>query len=213
MSSPASHAGCYAEMTVISPVSAGQGLRARTFLPILLGPAILSRRRAEDRWRVEVSRDGRLLPSAATCAAGLQAEILARRRSGRLCRVAAALMSPEDTPHVGITVSPSRPRLERPQPRLVSYGWALLYQPPGIAGLAFVDRHEQFAELPACFELPLELLDRAAFLASRGFRTRPLAVVTQPEDFDPCGHHRFSSGGEASPLERPTSFWPPSDRE
>ena len=211
MSSPASHAGRYAEMTVISPVSAEQSPAARTFLPILLGPAILHRRRADDRWRVEVSRDGRLLPSAATCDAGVQAELRTRRRSGRLCRVAAALMSPEDALHVGIIVSPSRHRLNRQQPRLVSYGWALLYQPPGIEGLAFVDRHEQFAELPACFELPLELLDRAAYLADRGFRTRPLAVVTQPEDFDRCGHHRFSSGSNAFPLERPRSFWPPSD--
>jgi hypothetical protein len=212
MSSPAFHAGCYAEMTVTSPVSAGQSPPPRVFRPILIGPAVLHRRRSDDRWRVEVSRDGRLLPSAATCEETLQTELRARRRSGRLCRVAAALISPEDALHVGITVSPSRNSLDRRQPRLASYGWALLYQPPGIAGLAFVDRHEQFAELPACFELPLELLDRAAFLASRGFRTRPLAVVAQPEDFDRCGHHRFSSGGNASQLERPRSFWPPSDR-
>ena len=95
MSSPAPHAGCYAEMTVISPISAGQGIAARTFRPILLGPAMLYRRRSDDRWRVDVSRDGRLLPSASPDTQALQAELLTRRRGGRLCRVAAALICPE----------------------------------------------------------------------------------------------------------------------
>jgi hypothetical protein len=27
-------------------------------------------------------------------------------------------------------------------------------------------------------------MDRIAFLEARGFRTRPLAVITQPEDFE-----------------------------
>lgn len=212
MSSYAPHDAYYAEMTVIPPADAGQQRVPRVFRPILVGPAVLHRRRSDDRWRVEVSRDGRLLPRSAPWADDLQAEIFGRRRNARLCRVTAALMSPEDTLDVGITVSPSRTRRDRRQPRLASYGWALLYQPPGIAGLAFVDRHEQFAELPACFELPLELLDRAAFLTGRGFRTRPLAVVAQPEDFDRCGHHRFSSGDDASLFKRPRFFWPPSDR-
>lgn len=212
MSSHAPNAGSYAEMTVVPPADARTGPAARIFRPILLGPAVLHRRRTDDRWRVEVSRDGRLLPLGATCEEELQAEIRGRRQGGRLCRVAATLMSPEDAHHIVIPTSPARQRLARRQPRLLSYGWALLYQPPGIEGLAFVDRHEHIAELPACFELPLELLDRATFLADRGFRTRPLAVVTQPEDFDRCGLHRFTSGGEASLLERPRSFWPARDR-
>lgn len=209
MSSHAPHAGSYVEMTLIPPLDGGPAAPPRTFRPLVLGPAVLHRRRSDERWRVDVSRDGRLLPLAATGPHDLQAEILTTRRSGRLCRVAAALMGPEDTLHAGIMSPRRRERPDKRRPRMASYGWALLYQPPGIAGLAFVDRHEQFADLPACFELPLELLDRAAFLADRGFRTRPLAVVVQPEDFDVRGRHRFRVAGDATPHVGPESCWPP----
>jgi hypothetical protein len=207
----APRAGYYAEMTVVPPAAPGPAPSPRTFRPIVLGPILLHRRRSDDRWRVDVSRDGRLLPLLPASGRDLWETIRARRRTGRLCRIAAALLSPEDTVHAGIAPPPPRHRFGLRQPQLASYGWALVYQPPGVGGLAFVDRHEQFADLPACFELPLELLDRAAFLAERGFRTRPLAVVTQPEDFDDHGRHRFSCGGTAEPLSQPASFWPPTD--
>jgi hypothetical protein len=48
-----------------------------------------------------------------------------------------------------------------------------------------VDRDCENPDLPACFELPLELIDRISFLEARGCRTRPIALITRPEDFEP----------------------------
>ena len=180
----------------------------RTFRPIVLGPTVLYRRRTDDRWRAEVSRDGTLRPLLAASGSDLQAMLADRRRTGRLCRIAAALMSPGDTASAGVMPRRRRDGTAVPQPRLDAYGWALLYQPPGIEGLAFVDRHQEFPDLPACFELPLELLDRAAFLADRGFRTRPLAVVAQPEDFQSARGGRLAAPGGLRPPSRLPAFWP-----
>jgi hypothetical protein len=62
------------------------------------------------------------------------------------------------------------------------YGWSLLYQLPGLVGVARIDAGETTSDLPAAYESPQELLDRTDFLAARGIATRPLALVTQPED-------------------------------
>ncbi len=51
-------------------------------------------------------------------------------------------------------------------------------------GVALIDAHESFTDLPAFYESPLELLDRSSFLAARGISTRPIALVTRPEDFE-----------------------------
>jgi hypothetical protein len=69
-----------------------------------------------------------------------------------------------------------------------------LYQLPGIRGIGFVDPHESFPDLPAFFESPLELLDRATFLHGKGIVTRPLAVLTRPED--------FNRGADGTPVNR-----------
>jgi hypothetical protein len=53
-------------------------------------------------------------------------------------------------------------------------------------GVAAVDPHEFFDDMPAWFDSPLELLDRAEFLAARGIPHRPLTIVTQRQDFDPA---------------------------
>ena len=66
------------------------------------------------------------------------------------------------------------------------YGWSLLYQLPHMSGRAVIDSHDSFCELPAFFESPLELVDRSAFLTARGIPHRPLALLTQPEDFVPA---------------------------
>jgi hypothetical protein len=60
-----------------------------------------------------------------------------------------------------------------------------MVQPPGVRGRAYVDRDDANPDLPACFELPLELVDRIAYLESRGLQTRPIALITRPEDFEP----------------------------
>lgn len=154
-----------------------------TYNPLAIGAAVILRpRSAGGRWLVRVSMDGRLqprgprsLPAAITRAQGLVA-------SGIMARVAVALLAPEDValPHVPRTRDAAFGRL-----RHDCYGWSLLYQLPGMRGMAWIDSHERFAELPAFYESPLEYLDRAAFLAQRGVPSRPLALVTQACDFRP----------------------------
>ena len=96
----------------------------------------------------------------------------------RTRRLAAALIAPQDIAgRAARLVADDRP------PRSDFYGWALLYQLPGMRTLALVDAHERFAELPAFFESPAELVDRSTFLAAKGILSRPLALLTQPADF------------------------------
>jgi hypothetical protein len=75
-----------------------------------------------------------------------------------------------------------------PAPGVVEiYGWALMYQLPGMLDTAAIDPHEEFDDLPAYYRSPLELVDRAAFLAARGIPNRPIALLTRREDFHPRG--------------------------
>ena len=124
-----------------------------------------------------------MLPRAPRCPRALRRLLADLRSGGRQCRVATALVCPADVPGPGGPLVAANAADARLWSEI--YGWSLMYQPPGFHGRAFVDRHEEFPELPACFELPLELLDRIAFLESRGIRTRPIALVTRPEDFTP----------------------------
>jgi len=171
--------------------------RPRYYRPLVIGPAILCRRRAgREPWRVEVSTDGRLRPQAPRNLPSFRRLIDTGPRSAMACRVAAALIAPDDLA-LGFRKAGSGPQgtdAGRGRLRSEIYGWALMYQPTGLSGLAFVDRHDQFEDLPAWFELPLELVDRAAHLEARGFRTRPIAIITRPEDFEPPaagGRNRF----------------------
>ena len=155
--------------------------RPRCYRPLVVGPAIMHRPAAgREPWTVDVSGDGRLLPLAPRSRRALRLEVDRLQGLGRHCRVATALICPADLPGTAATGPLGKPEL-----RTEFYGWSLMVQPPGIRDRAFVDRDEENPDLPACFELPLELVDRMAFLESRSFRTRPIALITRPEDFEP----------------------------
>lgn len=153
----------------------------RRYRPLVIGPAILQRPPGSPRWLIDLDSDALLRPLAPRRPADLELLTASLARRGVACRVGAAVAGPLDAfPRAIGTPRGSPPRL-----RLDIYGWGLLYQPPGMRGRAVVDADDRFADLPAVFELPLELIDRAEFLESRGFRTRPLVIPTVPADFQP----------------------------
>ena len=82
-------------------------------------------------------RGPRSLPAAIARAKGLVA-------SGIVARVAVALLAPEDVtaPHARSRRAPAFGRL-----RHDCYGWSLLYQLPGMRGMAWIDPHERFADV------------------------------------------------------------------
>jgi hypothetical protein len=171
------------------PLATGAPARRRAvYRPFILGPVLLVQTAPNGPWEVEVTDDRRLLPAIQTdwAAAGRQG---ARYRAlGMTCRIAAALLVPGD---------PEEPYWDRLRPGcrehlghrraspLEMYGWSLLIQPRGAQGVAHIDPHDEYPDLPAFFELPRELLDRVDFLASRGIASRPLALVTTAADFAP----------------------------
>jgi len=169
------------------------GSRRRLYRPLVVGPVLLRRTDPLGPWLTDVSRDGRLRPRGPGSPGGLRARLERLQAARVACRIAAALMTPHDLSGE----SPPSGRLRRLRSEF--YGWAIMFQPPGMAGAAVVDPDQRFPDLPAFFELPLELLDRMAFLASRGIAARPLAVVTQRDDFiaDRSGRlrNRFAAGG------------------
>jgi hypothetical protein len=165
--------------------------RLGVYAPLVVGPAILhGPDGASRRWRVHVSGDGRLLPLGPQLAAPLSSRLRSLRSMGATCRMGAALLSSLD---VAQHAKPFRLRWGN-GPATDFYGWALLYQSRS-AGVGLIDPHERFAELPAFYESPQELLDRAAFLAAKGVASRALALVTEEADFviDGSGrrHNRF----------------------
>ncbi|MFM8414123.1 MAG: hypothetical protein ACKOCX_05305 [Planctomycetota bacterium] len=147
--------------------------RQRVYRPLVVGPAVLRRHGPGEPWTAVVSTDGRLWPEVPP---GLGRR--PRWLLGGAHRVAAALVAPQD-----LDGRPVRLIAERRPTRSEFYGWALLYQLPGMRGLALADTHERFSDLPALFESPAELVDRTTFLASKGVVSRPLALFTQPADF------------------------------
>lgn len=157
--------------------------RGRCYRPLVAGPAMLRREPGETVWTVDLACERTLLPRAPRDAGGVDRPARVRTREGVVCRLGAALVGPLDAPLVTDRRATGRLAGPRRRLRLDIYGWALMYQPPGMRGRAVVDADDRFADLPAVFELPLEVIDRAEFLESRGFRTRPLVIPTQPEDF------------------------------
>jgi hypothetical protein len=156
----------------------------RCYRPLIVGPAILHRPAAGlEPWTVDVSDDGRLMPLVPRSRLALQLEVDRLRNLGRHCRVATALICPADVPRADEAAAAAP--MGKPGLRSEFYGWSIMVQPPGVHGRAFVDRDDANPDLPACFELPLELVDRIAYLESRGLRTRPIALITRPEDFEP----------------------------
>lgn len=157
--------------------------RPRCYRPLVVGPAILQRAGGSPGpWTVAVSHDERMLPQVPASPAALDAAVTRHRTAGAQCRIATALVCPADVSSPGRRTAADDG--DTTCLRSEIYGWSLMYQPLGVVGQAFVDPHDALPDLPACFELPLELMDRIAFLEARGFRTRPLAVITQPEDFE-----------------------------
>jgi len=164
--------------------------RRHLYRPLMIGAAILRRpRTSEGRWRVRLAEDAFIRPWANRRGSSLGSRLTRLRAAGVTARVAAALVAPEDVLLATRRRSAVASRFpDRLPPRrgwvTEFYGWALLYQLPGMRGIGFVDPHEAFPDLPAFFESPLELLDRATFLRGKGIVTRPLAVLSRPEDFE-----------------------------
>jgi hypothetical protein len=162
----------------------------RVYRPLVVGPVLLRRNRPHGGWSVRVSGDGRLLPESNADIATLTRRLRLCRAAGIVHRVGAALVAPQDMGLVS-----ARLIARDDQPRSEFYGWSLMVQFPGMTSLAVVDPHERFADLPACYESPLELIDRSTFLAGKGIASRPIALITQPSDFvvdaDGQTHNRF----------------------
>jgi len=186
----------------------------RLYRPLIVGPAILTRslgswmgsergipRRA---WHVDVLPGRSLLPDAPSRPIDLERVVAWRQQRGETCRVAAALVSCCDVTTVPAPAavgdvptgsaepapSPLHPWEDRVEvaraPGVVEiYGWALMYQLPGMLDAAAIDPHDEFDDLPAFYSSPLELVDRSAFLASKGIPNRPIALLTRREDFHP----------------------------
>jgi hypothetical protein len=158
--------------------------RPRRFRLLVVGPAIL--RRPETGigpWRVRVTVDGSLLPIAPRTATGLERSLAT---SAHAARLGAALLEPRDLRTVGRLLQPA---LHTPAPVRPTefYGWAILYQLPGLRGVAHVDPHDDLPGMPAFYESPVELADRQDHLGRRGIPTRAIAVVTQRVDFERGG--------------------------
>lgn len=161
--------------------------RSRVYCPLVVGHAVLARPdNAAGPWRVPLVPTSPLTPRTPATAHELATHLLRLRDQGWAVRLAAALLAPGDVRHVGRDLAAAvRRRNPRRAARHVEfYGWALMYRLDDRDSHALVDRHDEFADLPAFYESPAELADRAAFLEHRGIATRPLAVVTQPQDFD-----------------------------
>lgn len=150
------------------------------YRPLAIGLARIRRSTTSGPWWVQVSLDGCLRPV-------WHDEPSESDTFEMRCRAAITLLTPEDIqsrrPHRDRRRSGRCSGLTRFRGRDI-YGWCLMYQPPGLHGVAMVDAHESFDELPAYYELPLELLDRMEFLARRGIPSRPLALLAEPDDFE-----------------------------
>jgi hypothetical protein len=171
------------------PVSTGVPARRRAvYRPFILGPVLLVQTVPNGSWEVEVTDDRRLLPAIQTDWDAAGRQVARYRALGLTCRAAAALIVPGDVEERGchrlLSVCRAPFGRRRPSP-LEMYGWSLLIQAHGAHGVAHIDPHDEYPDLPAFFELPRELLDRVDFLASRGVASRPLALVTTAADFAP----------------------------
>lgn len=184
---------------------AGSGAR-RVFRPIAVGPAVLVRPvGSTSPWQVPVTVDGMLVPVAPASQAALARDVARLTSSGHRVRITAALVTPRDVADRP-TDAPRVPLRTRAE----FYGWSLLYQFPDMHGLALVDVHERFPDLPAIYESPLELVDRVEFLERRGIATRPLVVMVQPGDFRTAADGRIVNRffPEGRFRTRPGRGWP-----
>lgn len=162
------------------------GPAKRWLRPLVLGPAILTRPAASrGPWAADLADDARLAPHAPASRADVRRIIAMHEACGRSCRLALALATPADAAAHATTrtLASDHDAGFTALPEIC--GWALLYQLPGMCGTGLVDPHDEHPDLPAFYECPLEFLDRSAYLASKGIRHRPLALVTCLQDFEP----------------------------
>lgn len=159
--------------------------RVHVYRPLVVGAAIL-REPVErgDPWRVTLDAGPAVRPRAPASRAALQAQVAALRTAGVACRVAAALVVPEDVVSAPRGMDHQQLIRRTDRCRAEFYGWSLLYHVPGMPRIGFVEPHPTFCRLPSFFDSPLEVLERSEYLARRGVRSRPLVLLTQPEDFD-----------------------------
>jgi hypothetical protein len=194
------------------------------------GPGSHSLRRP--LWQVDLEPGGRLRPAAPVDATGIERVVAWRRRTGSCARVGAALVSSCDfasaeagavsdaePSHDGIDSAGTASRGPAANGRFRKegasrgmaaeiYGWALMYQLPGMIDRAVIEPHDEFDSLPAYYESPLEIVDRTAFLADRGIPCRAIALLTRPDDFE------HAAGDASSPVHRHfphTRFQRPAD--
>lgn len=160
--------------------------RPLVYRPLTLGLAILERSAGCDGpWRVRLAPRLPLRPLTPSTPEALATRLLKLRDRGVTTRLAATILAPLDMP----VLADELPRMVRdrcrpPQTRADFYGWALLYGLGSSLPFGLVDQHDEHRDLPAFYESAGELADRAAFLTARGIANRPLAVITQPSDFD-----------------------------
>lgn len=160
--------------------------RVHVYRPLVVGAAILREPLERgDPWRVTLDAGLAVRPRAPASRVALHAQVGALRMAGVACRVAAALVAPEDVVSAPRALEEELGMRRHDRCRSEFYGWSLLYHVPGMPRIGFVEPHHTFRHLPSFFDSPLELLERSEFLARRGVRSRPLALLTQPEDFDP----------------------------
>lgn len=173
-----------------------QSRGVRRYRPMVTGAAVLWKPPRSERWIVDLDGDRPLRPRAPAHPDGVASVIRSFGERGLTARVGVVLADPLDgLPADGLRPNAVGPPARGSRVRVDIYGWALMYQPPNLRGRAVVDVDDRFPDLPAVFELPLELLDRAAFLESRGFGTRPLLIPAVAGDFEPGSdgrrHNRF----------------------
>ena len=159
--------------------------RVHVYRPLVVGAAIL-REPIErgDPWRVTLDAGPGVRPRAPASRAAIKGQVAALRRAGVACRLAAALVAPEDVVSTPSALDEEQVICRTYRCRSEFYGWSLLYHVPGMPRIGFIEPHHTFRHLPSFFDSPLDLVDRSEFLARRGVRSRPLALLTQPEDFD-----------------------------
>jgi len=189
-----------ARLLAAGPPQAGPPGPRHRFRLLVIGPAVLVREEPGP-WRVTAGGGNALRPMVA----GLGAGAVGRPSA---VRVAAALLDPLDLAPSGhellTALQPHRPATGGAE----FYGWSLLYRLPGDGDAARVDPHDDFHDLPAFYESPLELADRQEFLRRRGIPTRVLALLTNRADFDVApdqpprnryfDHARWRSAGAAA---------------
>lgn len=163
------------------------GAARRMLRPVVLGPTILRRPVASrGPWHVDLAAAAGLTPHIPASRADVRRIVTMHEACGRVCRLTLALAVPGDA---GARAAASATVSHHDDGSVALpdiYGWALLYQLPGDhRGTALVDPHDEHPDLPAFYECPLEFLDRAAYLTSKGIAHRPLALVTCLEDFEP----------------------------